>query len=342
MLTVGKNLKTSCPVYIGAALNAGKIIRESTYIQKAAVIADKRVEELYGEAVRASFAAAGIRTYTYVLEGGEEAKSFDNYIEIMTFLAKNGLNKSDGIIALGGGTVGDTAGFCAATYMRGIRLFMLPTTLLAMVDSAMGGKNALNMPQGKNLIGSFYRPSAVIIDTDFLKSLPGQIYTDAFAEIIKYAVISDADFFNTCTGMQLEALIARCVEIKLSYVERDELDSGIRHCLNFGHTVAHAVEKCSSGSVSHGKAVAIGMAVTSEACERNGLCRAGCAAAVKSKLAQAGLPVTSDFSAAQLMKYIVTDKKIENKTIRLAVITDIGKSEVADIEIDRLEEWLFG
>lgn len=329
-------------VYIGGSPDAGEIIRLNTSARKVAVIADESVAGRFAGELCESLQKAGIRSYLYLLDGGENAKSIDNYVKILTFLAENGFTKSDAVAALGGGTLGDTAGFCAATYMRGIKLVMLPTSLLSMVDSAIGGKNALNMPQGKNLIGTVYMPNAVIMNTDYLQSLPMDIYNDAFSEIIKYGVIADRSFFDSCNELTTEEMIARCVEIKLSYVEKDEFDSGIRHCLNFGHTVAHAVEKCSGNAVSHGKAVAVGMAVTAAACERNGICPHGCADAVISKLKNIGLPVKCDFTGAEMMKYIAADKKIEGSSIHLAVITDIGKSKVISVALDELEGWLFG
>ena len=237
--------------------------------QKVCVISETTVYPLYGAVAEESLKSAGFSVVSYVFPAGEESKNGLIFLDLLNFLAESQLTRSDMIVALGGGVVGDLAGFAAASYLRGIRFIQVPTTLLAAVDSSVGGKTAIDLPAGKNLAGAFCQPSLVLCDTDTLNSLPLDIFRDGCAEVIKYGVLYDSKLFAHLEEKGLsfdrEAVITRCVELKRDVVMEDEFDTGARMKLNLGHTVGHGVEAKSHFAISHGKAVAIGMAIVSRA-----------------------------------------------------------------------------
>lgn len=228
--------------------------------QKVCVISETTVYPLYGAVAEESLKSAGFSVVSYVFPAGEESKNGLIFLDLLNFLAENQLTRSDLIVALGGGVVGDLAGFAAASYLRGIRFIQVPTTLLAAVDSSVGGKTAIDLPAGKNLAGAFCQPSLVLCDTDTLNSLPLDIFRDGCAEVIKYGVLYDPKLFAHLEEKGLsfdrEAVITRCVELKRDVVMEDEFDTGARMKLNLGHTVGHGVEAKSHFAISHGKAVA--------------------------------------------------------------------------------------
>ena len=252
---------------------------------KAAVISDDNVAPLYLERVKAALEKAGFAVVSFVFPHGESSKNGGTYLEILNFLAENQITRTDALIALGGGVVGDITGFAAATYLRGIRFVQIPTSLLAMVDSSVGGKTAIDLPAGKNLAGAFCQPELVICDLDTLDTLSDAFFTDGCAEVIKYGILKDEALFahleEKAQGFDREYVISRCVELKRDYVTEDEFDTGLRMMLNLGHTVGHAIEKLSAYSVPHGSAVAMGMAIIARACAARGyllrrLCRGYC------------------------------------------------------------------
>ena len=223
--------------------------------QKICVVSESNVYPLYGAAVEESLKSAGFSVVSYVFPAGEESKNGQIFLDLLNFLAENQLTRSDMIVALGGGVVGDLAGFAAASYLRGIRFIQVPTTLLAAVDSSVGGKTAIDLPAGKNLAGAFCQPSLVLCDTDTLNSLPLDIFRDGCAEVIKYGVLYDPKLFAHLEEKGLafdrEAVITRCVELKRDVVMEDEFDTGARMKLNLGHTVGHGLEQgralCAAG-----------------------------------------------------------------------------------------------
>ena len=244
--------------------HAGEEIRAVTKAEAAVLVAGKNVFPLYGERVMRSLEAAGLRVIPYVIEAGEGAKSLENYGKLLRFLLENRLSRSDVLVALGGGVTGDLTGFAAATYQRGIDFVQIPTTLLAMVDSSVGGKTAVNLETGKNQVGAFYQPAVVLCDPDVLKTLPEEEYRCGSAEVLKYGVLGNAAFFEELCRRpireQEEHVIETCVCMKRDIVHEDEYDRGQRQLLNLGHSFGHAVEACSDFSILHGQAVAIGMA----------------------------------------------------------------------------------
>jgi len=309
----------------------------------AAIITDTTVDALYADGLSASLEAAGFETVKYAFPAGEASKNAETLISILNFLADNRLSRSDAVFALGGGVVGDIAGLAAAMYMRGVRLVQLPTTLLAAVDSSVGGKTAINLNAGKNLAGAFYQPDIVICDTDTLSTLPAAQLADGCAEVIKYAVIHDADILNVVkppVGDRLTDLIARCVEIKRDVVGADERENGERQLLNFGHTFGHAVEKCSGYTVSHGSAVAIGMVLMTRAAEKTGLCRGGCLNAIISALVQYALPVSTGFGEEELFEALLSDKKRVQEHITLVVPRSIGSCERMSVTLAEARRFL--
>ena len=243
-------------IHIGSGLidQIGTYARQIVSPCKVAIISDSHVWPLYGDAVRNSLSASDFQTVNFVFSAGEESKNASTYIQILNFLAENRLTRSDLIIALGGGVTGDITGFAAATYLRGIRYIQIPTSLLAMVDSSVGGKTAIDLPAGKNLVGAFYQPSAVLCDIDTLSTLPQDVFIDGCAEVIKYGVLYDPGLFSHLeqNGLSFdrEYVITRCVELKKAVVMEDEFDTGNRQMLNLGHTIGHAIEALSEYQIS--------------------------------------------------------------------------------------------
>ncbi|MDD6094526.1 MAG: 3-dehydroquinate synthase [Clostridia bacterium] len=301
-----------------------------------AVICDENVKRLHGQTL--SRAMTGLDTAEYILPSGENSKSISQYEKILDFLAESSLTRKDVIIAVGGGVTGDISGFCAASYLRGIRFVQVPTTLLAMTDSSVGGKTAVNITAGKNLVGAFHQPSLVMCHTPFLRTLPPEIYSDGMAEVIKYGVIRDGAFFEKLScGMNEDEMIARCVEIKRDVVVADEKESGERVILNFGHTAAHAVEKLSGFEISHGSAVAMGMLIAAASAENNGICEKGTAEKIKDVLHRYGHTEKCPFSPRDMAQASRNDKKTEGGEIKLVLPEKIGKCTVKRVSVDKLE-----
>ncbi|MDO4443779.1 MAG: 3-dehydroquinate synthase [Slackia sp.] len=304
------------------------------------VVSDSNVAPLYLGRVKDSLARAGFAAAQFVFPAGERSKTLATYGECLAAMAAAGVTRSSIVVALGGGVVGDMAGFAAATYMRGCRCIQVPTSLLACVDSSVGGKTAVDLPQGKNLVGAFFQPSAVLIDTTLLATLPGYFFTDGCAEIIKYGVIADADLLSlledplTPGDDRLGETIARCVEIKRDIVQLDEHEGGLRRTLNFGHTIGHAIERASDFRIAHGHAVAAGMALMANACAKRGLCAREDAERVSSILAACGLPAASSFDARCLFEAARADKKRHGAEIDVVLMRGIGAVETATMDWD--------
>ncbi len=336
------NVSKSYDVMIdrGVLDRAGEYIRRVNSGSVACLVTDDTVNALYAETVERSLSGAGYRVEKFVIPHGEESKNPENYLKLVRFMADNGLSGSDTAVALGGGVVGDLAGFAAATYRRGIGFVQLPTTLLAAVDSSVGGKTAVDLPEGKNLLGAFYQPELVLCDCETFKTLPHEIFHDGCAEVIKYGMIRDAELLKTLENTESaggEAVIRRCVEIKRDVVELDERDKGPRKILNFGHTVGHAVELLSRFEITHGSAVAIGMAVITRACARRGICSEKCLGELLALLKAYSLPARCDMNAPELAAAMLADKKRSGSEIDLIVPLEIGSCEVRRAHVSELE-----
>ncbi len=329
-------------IHIGSGLleRSGGVIRSATGCVSAALVTDDTVGELYGDCVQKSLEWAGCRAVRFTFPHGEESKNMETYARLLGFLAENRLTRSDAVIALGGGVAGDLAGFAAATFLRGMPLVQLPTTLLAAVDSSVGGKTAVDLPQGKNLAGAFHQPSLVLCDCDTLSTLSDDVFRDGCAEVIKYGVIGDQTFFhslNKPVWQQCETVIARCVQMKSNIVSRDERDKGERQLLNFGHTIGHAIEQCSHFSVSHGSAVAIGMAHMARAAYRMGFCDRSCAEELEALLQAYKLPTQTSFSPGELVDAALSDKKRAGSQLALVVPKKIGHCILHRVAVEELE-----
>ena len=329
-------------VSIGGGLlhTCGQRLREVLVPCRVAVVTDSTVAPLYLKTVTGSLEGAGFTVCSYIFPAGEGSKNFTTLSAILEFLAKQRLTRTDCIAALGGGVTGDMAGFAAACYLRGIRCVQLPTTLLSAVDSSVGGKTAIDLKAGKNLAGAFLQPAAVLCDTDCLRSLPPEVFADGAAEAIKTGVLDDESLFalfedGTLTAAP-EEVIARCVGYKAGVVERDEKEQGERRLLNLGHTVGHAIEKCSGYAIPHGHAVAAGLAVIARSAEALGWTEEPVAARIAACLAQNGLPTGTDFSAEALAEAALADKKRTGGDITLVIPKKIGVCELKKVPVAEL------
>ena len=280
----------------------------------------------------------------FVFPAGEQFKNAAVYLELLYYLADQHLTRTDLIVALGGGVVGDLAGFAAATYMRGIPFIQIPTTLLAAVDSSVGGKTAIDLPVGKNLVGAFYQPALVLCDTDCLNTLPEDVFRDGCAEVIKYGVLYDPELFSHLAEKGLdfdrEMVITRCVELKRDVVAEDEFDTGARMKLNLGHTIGHGAEAQSHFEISHGKGVAIGMAIVSRAGAARGICDNRTKDAILSILDKFRLPVSCDYSAESLYRAALSDKKRSGGTVNLIIPERIGFCRIEPTPVENIQSFI--
>lgn len=339
----------SYPILIGEGLlaEAGQRLARLGFSRRVAVVSNPTVAGFYADALMAGLRSAGFEPLLLTVPDGEEYKSLDSYQTLMTALIEAGLDRSSGLIALGGGVVGDLTGFVAATYLRGIPFVQIPTSLLAQVDSSVGGKTGVNHPLGKNLIGAFYQPKAVLIDVATLKTLPEREFRAGLAEVVKYGVIRDRKFFNWL-GKQREKILAqdaealvRLVEIscqtKADIVENDEKEKGLRAILNFGHTYGHVVEALSGyGTVRHGEAVAIGMVVAAGIARNLGYCSESDVEALRNLLLHFGLPVESpEFDLDAVMATMLRDKKVQQGRLRLILNRGIGDCLIEPVDRPR-------
>ena len=301
---------------------------------KAAVISDSNVFPLYGERALASLRGAGFQPDSFVFPAGEASKQLSTVAQMLGFLAERGLTRSDFLVALGGGVTGDMAGFAAACYLRGVRFVQVPTSLLAQVDSSVGGKTAVDLPQGKNLAGAFHQPALVLIDPDTLATLPPLFFADGMGEVIKYGCIRSRALFETLRGADdlaplMESILYDCVDCKRVIVEHDEFDTGERLVLNFGHTLGHALEKAHGYTgLTHGAAVGIGMVLIARLGEHMGLTEAGTADAIAEVLRKYHLPVSDDASLDEVLRATALDKKGLGGDLRIVLLRAVGESFV--------------
>lgn len=351
MQTISVQTGRPYDVLVGQDLldRAGALSREVNHGRRALIVTDSNVFPLYaGEAAR-SYEQAGYDVSTFTFPAGEEHKRLEVIADIYAALAAGGFTRSDLLVALGGGVTGDMTGFAAATWLRGMDFVQLPTTLLAQVDSSVGGKTGVDIPEGKNLVGAFWQPVRVIADMDTLSSLSPEIFADGMAEIIKAACIKDAELFrwlqeeNISDPAVLERIITRAINIKRCVVERDETEAGERKLLNFGHTMGHALEKYYNYStLSHGRAVALGMVVITEAAERQGLTEKGTTARIVELLKKYHLPVADTAPLDDYLPGVALDKKRSGSHIDLALLHTIGDSFVYRLPLSLLGAFLRG
>lgn len=331
-------------IHIGSDLlkGLGTLSAELPLTRRAVIVTNPVVNRLYGARVAASLRQVGFSVAIVEVPGGERAKSLGCVARLYQAFLRSRLERRCPVIALGGGVIGDLAGYAAATYLRGLPLIQVPTTLLAQVDSSVGGKVGVNLPEGKNLVGAFYQPSLVLADVQTLKSLPPRELRAGLAEVVKYGMIADPGLFSYLEARldsilraeeePLTFLVARSCGIKAKVVERDEREDGLRAILNFGHTVGHALEAATGyRRLLHGEAVAVGMVVATTLSVKRGLCEEGDLHRLRSLLQKIGLPVTTSVKPNNLLKTAGYDKKVKNNMIHMILTKGIGHVTVAAI-----------
>ena len=307
-------------------------------------VSDTNVFPLYGDRVLASLAAAGLEVSSHVFEAGEENKRLSTVEGIYNALHAAKITRSDVVAALGGGVVGDIAGFAAATWLRGVDFVQCPTTLLAMVDSSIGGKTGVDLAAGKNLVGAFRQPLGILSDPTALDTLTPRIFADGMAEIIKHACICDAELFASLAdadAIDREWLVHRNAAIKAGYVERDEFERGERMQLNFGHTVGHAIEKAHGFTgITHGEAVGIGMLYSARIGEEMGITAPGTRDAIETQLVKYGLPTSTELCAQVLAEAMGADKKRAGDSISFVFAEEIGRAKVVKLALSDIAKML--
>ena len=312
--------------------------------RKVCLVSDSNVFPIYGHTARESLEKAGFEVAEFVFVAGEQSKCSAVWLELMNDLAANRLTRADAVIALGGGVTGDMAGFAAATYLRGISYVQVPTSLLSMVDSSVGGKTAIDLPAGKNLCGAFCQPELVLCDSECLKTLPREHLIAGSAEVIKYGVLGDRELFDALKagpdGQNWDEVIANCVAMKRDIVQQDEFDTGLRQILNLGHTFGHAVEANSGFSLYHGQCVAIGMAKIARAACRHGLCGKDTAVEIEEILSIYGLPTDTEQAHDTILSTALGDKKRRGSSVSLVVPREIGRCELHKVCVDELGDWI--
>ena len=341
------HIDTAVPydVYIGGGLleRAGHLIRPVARSFRAMLITDDIVDNLYGEAVLASLKAAGFQTAKHVFVHGEALKNIATWTAILEDAAEQKLTRKDLLVALGGGVVGDIAGFAASVYMRGIDFIQIPTTLLAAVDASVGGKTAVDLRHGKNLAGSFWQPRMVICDCDVMRELPTALLNCGMSEVIKHGVIGDENILRCIDRNEerssIDWLIRRNIEIKRDVVEADERESGSRRILNFGHTVAHAIEKLSDYQIPHGVAVGTGMIYETRLAESLGICGKGLADELAPYCRKYGLYFQQAINDA-FVQAMTLDKKNEDNKIVFALPKKIGSFTIVKLSEKEVQEYL--
>ena len=348
-ITINASRKYDVLTGSGLIGQAGQLIRQSLgdKTKKICIVTDDNVSPLYRAPLKKALIEAGFDVVSFVFPHGEAHKSMSTVSALLEFLARKQLTRSDALVALGGGITGDLTGFAAASYLRGIRFIQMPTTLLAAVDSSVGGKTGVNLSAGKNLAGAFWQPSLVLFDTDTIKTLSYDLLLDGAAEAIKAGVIADRSLFDYI--MQADSLSdpqvfttlsGRAIRIKQAVVEADERDTGVRQLLNLGHTIGHAIEKCSNFEISHGHAVAMGMVIVARAAKNLNWSNEDCLTPILNALNKYRFPLDCPYSADQLTEAALKDKKRTGDTITLVIPVELGNCQLAQIPVEKLHDFI--
>ena len=349
-VTVNLN-KRSYDIKIEKGLLAamGKEARKLSKAGKAAIITDANVDSLYGAKLQKTLEESDFIVERIVIEPGEKSKTLQTLGDVYARMAAFGLTRSDLVITFGGGVPGDLGGFAAATFLRGIDFIQVPTSLLAQIDSSVGGKVAIDLPAGKNLVGSFYQPLGVFIDPDLLKTLPQRYLHDGLAEAVKYGCIRSVGLFRKLEEIKddvellqkIDQVIFECCEIKARIVEADEFDNGDRMLLNFGHTLGHAVEKCYGyETYTHGEGVGIGMIMITAQTESRGITENGTTARIRGLLKHYNLPVKTEMSRDEVLQTVALDKKKKGGEITLVILAKIGEGRLLKIPYEELPNYI--
>jgi 3-dehydroquinate synthase len=341
MQKIKVNASAPYNIYIGEnILNERlKALNLNSSCTKIGIICDRNVSDLgYLNQLKIQFPNA----CSYIIEAGERSKTLKTYGKLLSHFAALNFSRKDVLIALGGGVVGDLTGFVAATFLRGIRFIQIPTTLLSMVDSSVGGKTGVNLPQGKNLAGAFKQPSEVIIDINMLKTLPKKELLSGMGEVFKYAVLQGGNLFNTLLNNPKPSLdiIEACVNCKKDIVQQDELEANERRLLNLGHSFAHAIEKVSNFKISHGAAVGMGMQIMAKISHNAGMLSEADKNQILAMLSDYTLPKDAKFENHNLIKHMFNDKKTEANYINEIFIEGIGKCVIKKVSFEELLKWI--
>lgn len=312
---------------------------------RAILISETNVMPLYGQRVRASLEAAGFLVSTFTFPAGEEHKQIATVCDMYKAMSEAGFTRTDFVVTLGGGVTGDMGGFAAATFLRGMDFIQVPTTLVSQADASVGGKTGVDLPFGKNLVGAFHQPRAVITDPDALTTLPKHFFNDGLGEVIKHGCIADKELFEALEAgaalHDMPGVVARSISIKRDFVEADTRDTGRRMILNFGHTCGHALEKLHNfQGLSHGEAVGIGMVLACRAGEKLGVTAPGTGRRVAAVLEQYGLPTEAGFSMEEIVAATALDKKSDGTSLRFILIKEIGESLIYPLTREELLEAL--
>lgn len=337
------NTKKSYDILIGKGIldNVGEKVLTITKPCKVCVVTDSNVDRLYSKKAIDSLEKNGFTVFKFVFRAGEKSKNIKTYGKILCFLAQNEFTRTDLLLALGGGVVGDITGFVASTFIRGINYVQVPTTLLSCIDSSVGGKTAIDLKEGKNLVGAFYQPKLVLIDTATLSSLPNEIFTDGLGEAVKYAFL-DGQIFNLLSKdeFDISELVLLCVDYKRRIVEEDEFEKGNRKLLNLGHTLAHGIEKLSKYKLPHGKAVSQGLKLILDASKKQGYIGDDTYQVMLGLLNKVIGEIKVDYPIEKIVQFALSDKKRVGDQIVLVMINGIGKNTFNKVDIDNLLEYL--
>ena len=344
-------------VVIGHGLlnQCGSLVKEVVpKAVKVLVVTETNVAPLYLDQVTESIINEGIECVEYIFEAGEKSKNIDTVAGMWGAMAQEGFTRTDAIVALGGGVTGDMAGFAAATFLRGIEVIQIPTSLLAQVDASVGGKTGIDLPEGKNQVGAFHQPSMVIEDTDCLGTLPPDKFTEGLGEVLKYAFIMDKELYKILSDYRdagkakdlqndsemLSDVVRRCVMDKVDVIENDEFDTGRRQILNFGHTIGHVIERNSGFTKDHGVCVAMGMGIMTDKCLAAGLMDRETHDKMISLIEDYGLPTGDDITPEDAVSGVMNDKKKRGNTISLILVNKIGEAEIVPMTPEQLLEFL--
>ena len=338
MLTLKVNASKNYDIILSDNLSQFSLMASHVNGSNVLIVTDDNVNALYGGALDNYF--TGKNVFTYVLPHGEENKNGENYFKIINFLAENGFTRNDAVVTFGGGVVGDIGAFVASTYMRGITLIAVPTTLLSAVDSSVGGKTGIDLPSGKNLCGTFYQPNAVYINVNFLKTLPNREVVSGMGEVIKYAFLSDTVNSELISKGVTKELIYNCLQIKANVVNNDEFENGLRMILNLGHTVGHAIESLSGYNYSHGECVAKGINYAIKLSKKVLNLSDNVTTKLYGVLNLYNFDLTCNFTAKELVNQIKKDKKSTGDSVNFVLVEDVAKPVVKKISYTELENLL--
>ena len=340
-ITVNASKRYDILIEKGLLARCGELIADVKKPCTAAIVTDDIVDGFYGNIVAKSLNQAGFAVTKFVFVNGEKSKNIETYTQILDFFTQSNLTRTDIAIALGGGVVGDLTGFAAATYLRGIDFVQLPTTMLAAVDSSVGGKTGVDLPSGKNLVGAFHQPRLVLCDTATMDTLPDEVFADGVVEAIKSGIIGDRELFELLsegkTRENIEQIIEAAVRVKAQIVESDEFESGDRRLLNLGHTFGHAIELLSNFGITHGAAVAQGMVIAAQIAQNLGLATDDITTKTKAALNANNIKFSCNYSAKQIAAAAMSDKKRQGQELVLVLPTAIGHCVQYKIKAEILE-----